>query len=311
MPDPLPVILTALTLLLGACAAPWNDADDPDATLADIPAPAPFVDQRPEPDPASRGVELRLLTVDDSGSRVARALAPYATAPALPDEDLASWRAWGLRWVAVPLADLDALLESQRSVGAIENRWMGEFPRWRALVRAAPLDNDTVRVQDAPARTITGRPRLLARAWTTPRIDDDGRATSRVAIDLALQLVDPDRRTAPGQLAPTQPIDQGQWLGPRPVHLELDGSSALVLVADDPDTDWTSDTFAAPPPGDPGPRAPALRTLGERMLSTRGTGTVAPGDRYVPPRKVLIVLVPRTDPGYALLPADRTQERAP
>lgn len=311
MPNPRSLILTTLALLLSACAAPWDHPEEP-PKLTDIAAPEPFVDQRPDPDPSSRGIEMKLLTVDDSGARVARSLAPYAEQTTIAHDDLQRWRSWGIRWVQIPIEDLDPLLQSQKSVGVIENRWLGEFPRWRALIRAGELSNQTVRVQGSRDRAITGRPRLLARAWTTPRIDDEGRPTSRIAIDLALQLIDPNNRPALGQLAPTQPIDQGSFLGPRPLHLELDDSHALLLVADDPDNTWdTADNPTNTNEQTPGPNAPNLRTLGERMLSTRGSGTVAPGDRYIPPRKVLIILVPNTDPGYTLLPKARAQETTP
>ena len=56
---------------------------------------------------------------------------------------------------------------------------------------------------------------------------------------------------------------------------------------------------------------PHRARLGQRMLSTPGTGIVAPGQRYIAPKKVLIILVPKAGGAYRLLGPTSSAQQAP
>jgi len=266
-----------------------------------------------------RGLELRVLTVDDSEDRVARMLARYQQdLGPLNAEDRKRWNSWGLRLIAVPVVELDALLGSQDLTQAIQVRWMGEFPQWRPVIRTGKIRNDSVRVEDSGStsyRSLAGRPRLLARVWTSPKVSQAG-VEARLNLDLAVQMTQEQKSNQWGEVKLPTAIDEGELINDLKISPILDSSTALVLVGEDPLITWVegidgSDTnpvsIDRSSDGSLGPTAPGSRTLGQQMLSTAGTGYVAPGVRYVPPKKVLIILVPKVGGQYRLLGPTMTQ----
>lgn len=269
--------------------------------------------------PSQRGLELRVLTVDDAGDRVAEALSPFMNDPgAMLIEDRERWGSWGLRWVVVPVDVLDGVLGSLTLTQAAQVRWMGEFPQWRPLIRTGQIRNGTVRVGDglssAHFEELSGRPRLLGRVWTTPEMTgSDVRA--RLHIDLALQMTHEKQDNRWDTPAVQTALDGGVLIDELKMSQVLDSNSALVLVGEDPSIQWLneigSDTVSVSQASDGslGPSAPLARTLGQQMLSTPGTGYVAPGKRYVSPKKVLIVLVPKVGGSYRLLGSSRSPEQ--
>jgi len=274
----------ALAITLGALAL---TACAPGAPRDDAPA------QGPEPAAAAPpGLELRLMNLDDSGDPVAAALAPYDGRAAVLDRSQHdTWRAWGLRWIEVPIDRLDAALSRQRPTRPIESRDLGVFPRWRALIRTGAMRDLPLAQPRGGVREISGRPRLIARAWEFPEITDPGRVDRRLRVEVALQLVPLDRPREP--LTPTRrppEIERGPLIGPGALGVTLDGSTALVLVGVDPAVRWTIDddgTVRVEAPGDAqsvGPGAPDYPSLGAAMLARSGAE----------PRKVLLVLVPRS-----------------
>jgi hypothetical protein len=255
-----------------------------------------------------------VLNVDDSGDRVARAFARYADdAGTMRPQDRERWNQWGLRWVVVPQSELDSILSEMDLTAAIQIRWMGEFPQWRPIIRTGELDNTNIRIGDASApinRTLNGIPRLLARVWTKPELTEEGLQT-KLHLDLAIQL---KRSTAQTNVwrepALLTAIDEGPLIEELTMSQSLDERSALVLVGVDPSMKWDATTQVVQEDSATtgvGPRVPGARTLGQRMLSTPGSGYIAPGVRYNPPKKVLIVLVPRADDNYRILAP--TQQR--
>ena len=274
-------ILGALgALLLGACAAPPEPGPAPGGAAVVPDAPAR----------ADRGIELRLMSADDTAGRVARSLASYDEPAGVLDEgDRALWRAWGLRWIAVPSGEIDALLGAQRPTRAPETRWLGRFPQWRALIRSGAMRGRLVSTPSGSARAVRGRPRLLARAWETPEIRDSG-LTRALRFECALQLVAP--RGAAPTLTPTPrtpEIRRGELYGPGSLGVTLDGDHALVLVGVDPDIVWEPSDGGvrverkdAGDAGSLGPGAPRHPSLGSVMLSRAGAEPV----------RVLLVIVP-------------------
>ncbi len=253
-----------------------------------------------------------MLNVDDSGDRVASILAPYFAlsndgTAAMRPEDRDRWNQWGLRWVVVPQSELDSALGAMDLTSAIQIRWMGEFPQWRPIIRTADLQQRAVRIGDPSApiyRTLDGIPRLLARVWTKPELTEAGLQT-KLHLDLAVQLKSTSSADAVWREPTLQTaIDEGPLIEELTMSQSLDESSALVLIGVDPAMTWDSSrqsTETEPGSSTTGPSTPPTRTLGQRMLSTPGSGYVAPGVRYTPPKKVLIVLVPKTDENYRIL----------
>ena len=260
-------------------------------------------------DAPQRGLELRVLTIDDTGDRVGKALAQYEPEPgAMSAQDKELWRNWGLRWIVIPIEKLDGFIASQDLTKGMELRWMGEFPQWRPLIRTGQINSQSVRIGASDSRTLDGRPSLLARVWTTPEITPDG-VIAKLHLDLGLQMTTPKARS-PWD-APTHPtaLDDGGLIDELSMSQQLDSSHALILVGEDPlirwvDQDGDEDELVSvetPTATSIGPSVPSVRTLGQRMLSTPGTGIVAPGQRYVAPKKVLIILVPKAGGQYRLL----------
>tara|TARA_R110000744_G_scaffold116510_2_gene218001 strand:+ start:1294 stop:2244 length:951 start_codon:yes stop_codon:yes gene_type:complete len=266
---------------------------------------------------SQRGLELRVMTVDDSENRVARSLARYEQSTgSMSNEDIQRWRSWGLRLIVVPIDKLDSILGSQDLTQAAQVRWMGEFPQWRPIIRTGEIHSNTVRVQDSDGaryQTLVGRPRLLARVWTVPEVTDDG-LKARLHMDLAIQMTQPQRSNRWGEIRLPTALDEGDLINELMISPVFDSSSALILVGEDPLVSWgftdEDESFDASSEERTsiGPRTPQARTLGQQMLSTPGTGYVAPGVRYVPPKKVLIVLVPKADGQYRLLGPTTTRK---
>lgn len=257
-----------------------------------------------------RGLELRVMTVDDAGDRVAQALTPFQSDPGPLDEvSREVWRDWGLRWIVVPTKQLDRVLSELTQTQAGQIRWMGEFPQWRPVIRTGKIQNSSVRIGAsafASSRTLSGRPRLLARVWTTPELTDDG-VVARLHLDAALQITEPVAGIA--WKTPTLPtvFDDGPLVDELQVSLLMDPGMSLILVGEDPSIEWSEDQYTETVEVDAsenptlGPSTPKSRTLGQQMLTSDGTGYVAPGKRYVSPKKVLIVFVPKSGGSYRLL----------
>lgn len=267
-----------------------------------------------------RGLEVRVLTVNDTGDRVAEALSMFQHEHGTMDElDRARWNAWGFRWVVVPADRVDSILGMLELTKATQIRWMGEFPRWRPVIRTGELRNETVRIgepNEFQQRSFSGRPRLLARVWTAPEVTDEG-VLARLHLDLAIQISDSSSRSS-GWEAPKfrTAMDDGYLIEELKMSQSLDSSSAIILVGEDPSVRWldpenqSSSSVVVNDQSPIGPRSGEARTLGQRMLSAPGTGYVEPGKRYVSPKKVLLVIVPKAGGSFRLLgPSSPTQSQ--
>jgi hypothetical protein len=308
--------IAALAVVLSACSSSGSNVSKGDPARLNT-----QIEANGSASPSQRGLELRVLTVDDSENRVAQALSRYESSLSMLDRDsLKRWRSWGLRLLVVPIDQLDSVLASQDQIQASQIRWMGEFPDWRPIIRTGEIHNSLVRVKNETSeeyQTLAGRPRLLARIWSIPEVSESG-ITAMLHLDLAIQMTQLKRSNRWGEIKLPTALDEGGLVEELKISTLLDSSSALILVGVDPSYRWVlsddTDQVSLVHNDDSatGPRPPRARTLGQQMLSTPGTGYVAPGMRYVPPKKVLIVLVPKAGGQYRLLgPTAQREDRRP
>lgn len=239
---------------------------------------------------AASGVRVIVAQVDDlpsSGSDAAKAgpvpslavlLAKYAGEPSPVDGAMVNaWRGSGLRIVAVPRADVEALQNSFNVVGPLENRWLGQVPQWVEVAHSPEIGLPlTMRLDNGPITVSQGTLRLLLRAWIAPVPGGETRTARGV---LQLEMV-PDLRPprATGSLI-FDPVDHAE-AAPIPfwrlqMQAALDGEQALLIVPEEPDANWndaTETTSGLTPGRGPnaksplGPSVPPAPTLGELLL---------------------------------------------
>jgi hypothetical protein len=283
----------------------------------------------PEPEPArmiepniedlsaaEEGLEIIVWTTNDPDHRVGRALREFAeSAPPVPTEDAARWARVGLRLVAVPAQDLESLLSACPPVSPLQRQRFGQIPAWTPLVRGPQLPESLIGPDGRPMPG--GRPRVIARSWIEPQITENERRDV-VRTELGVQIEHARRQnllTDPGMERTI--ADEGHVLHALLTTHIGQGRSAMVLVAENPETDWNElPEPAAPPPESatdsptessgtdgsvqdpslPAPPAaaspPRQRTLGEWMLSSPAF-PAQDGRPAIPPRKVFIVFLPR------------------
>lgn len=191
---------------------------------------------------STRGLEIRLWVVDDTDWSSARMLMPYQDDPNdIFDDAIAGvWADWGFRLVALPIEQVQGFLDALTPVQPSNVQWLGEFGRWRAIVRAGELPTSRVRVGDRSVEIEQGRPRLIARSWVEPMLIDDG-VIPAVRVDLGLQIENKKRRADPRLLGVEQERmieDVGPVLDELMLSMLLDGSHAVVLVGEAPDVLW-------------------------------------------------------------------------
>lgn len=255
---------------------------------------------------AEEGLEIIVWTADDAGERVGLALRDFAEAPPPVEPEVARrWREAGLRLIAVPPHELDALLVRCPPVSPIQRHRFGQFPRWTPLVRGPRTPPGLTDPDGLPLQA--GRPRLIARSWVEPDLSL-GRHRRVVRTELAVQI-EGERRTGLYTDPPAERsiADAGPVLAAlRAAHLGV-GDEALVIVAESPLVDW-SELPEPPPPGaetpadgadaapeDAKPEQAPPRSLGEWMLSSPRIPAER-GRASIPPRKVFVVLLPRLRP---------------
>lgn len=274
----------------------------------------------PEPEPArmiepsienlsaaEEGLELIVWTANDPDHRVGRALRDYAeSVPPVPPEDAARWARLGLRLIAVPAEDLESLLLTCPPVSPLQRQRFGQVPRWTPLVRGPQLPDALPGPDGRPLPG--GRPRLIARSWVEPQITG-GVRRDVVRTELGVQIEHARRQTMLADPEIERSIaDEGHILHALLTTHVGTGREALLLVAENPDTNWAELPQPAPTPvpssdaddpaedaprtPPPAPAPPRQRTLGEWMLSS--PSIPAQGDRpTIPARKVFVVFLPR------------------
>ncbi len=330
---PGPGLVLALTLLLGACrggggapeaahtrAAPieaaggvvrgadtglelWSvvvvssRAREPGAPtpLEGVGPPAPPTEEASTPTPTP----AEPLRVTDLRPDLAELLAPYADRPVpLGETERARWRAAGLRLVAVPLAELDALREGLRAAGPVQRQWLGEIPRWTDIV-AGPVSRERRAIELEGHRLVLGpgRLRLLARCWVAPGDDGADGPEAVLRLEIAPQhvpiLSDRERlaREAGLHERPSGE-DEGVVFRRLTVALSLREGEAYLIVPESPSVEWGGPGPGVPGP-DVGPPASGIPSLGEAMLTTWRAGRID--------ARAIVALVPRVPESFRLI----------
>ena len=315
-----------------------------EAALAD-PDPIERVQDATLSDPDARqGLEVRLLVVDDTNydaPRVLNAFAQQSDSTDVIDPTLARiWSEWGFRFIPVPIERLDEALGKLTPVRPMSVQWLGEFGAWRPLVRTGNNNQTRVRVGESSRAIEPGRPRLIARSWSMPRLTE--RAVERVLrLDLGIQIESSNDKAfalLPDQRQRTID-DQGAVLNELLSTITLQPDHALVIVGEAPGTDWSQlpepQPIAPPQPQNDDeqpigpapqddrapdaaaqkervpfstprsaaiePREPTLRSLGELMLVAPGSRLMQRGQTRETPMRVVIVLVPSVRGEFRLL----------
>lgn len=354
-------VLCAAVLCAGGCSSGGADASDGIEFSPGNNAPAPI-------DSAStRGLEVRLWVVDDTDWSAARLLADQA-GTLIDEQTRARWADWGFRLVAIPVDEVDGLLEGLRPVQPINVQWLGEFGKWRAIIRTGSLRTETVRVGQRAVQVDQGRPRLIARSWIEPMLTSAD-VVPGLRLDFGVQIESKDRKSYAARLRDEGYLgvtrertieDNGPVFDELLMSMMFDGSQALVILGEAPETNWNdlpepvslivvddSDNHVdpenpkneeAPPklspafgPGgdDQGgyrevpadrdeqasfdgstsrgrqahePSKPMGKTLGELMLMSDGSRIVQAGKTRIIPKRVIVVLIPRVEGGFRLVP---------
>ncbi len=267
------------------------------------------VTERPEPVVvgASIGLEVRRVVVESAGGRIGLALGPHADrATGIDPSMMGRLRAAGLRAVAVPVDQLEMTLGSLRTIGTMQQEWLGQLHFWTPLLVGPTLNERYTTVEGGIVELDPGRLRLMARAYLVPRTHDapeGAQVDAALRVELMPQHEQAERRYFSSIIEPRTRTfqDDGLLFHRLRFTVDLVGSHALVIVPEDPRFDWeqlntaanspapTRDTMTGPtdlPPDqtpDPapihptvtttpglsrlaGPEEPAPRSLGEQML---------------------------------------------
>jgi hypothetical protein len=331
---------------------------------------------------ATRGLEVRLLVVDDTDWAGPRGLLAYLDDPAQSSADaqsnpidaktIARWNDWGYRVLALPIDQVDGFLGGLRPIQPTNVQWLGEFGNWRAVVRAGELKVTRVRVGDGSVKVDPGKPRLIARAWVEPMLTDTD-VVPALRLDLGMQIEAIGEQVTRRRNTRLFEIDREHSIAEEGTLIEdlffsamLDGSQAIVLMGEAPGVDWhdladlivdadlfqeeaddeqpskSEDSVFGPDGGtsseqadkadtdqsestspardvDGGrarrgptvnqPSKPMGQSLGELMLTSPGSRVVRLNQARKIPKRVIVVLIPRVEGGFSLLPRTSSPAR--
>ncbi len=264
------------------------------------------------------GLMSEIWVVRDPDERIARALAPF-------DDGWESagavgrWRRSGLRLVRVPLEQLRALRSSLTTGGQVSVRPLGEVPAWTEFFEGQDLSEGGVRLDSGFVPLDPGRPRLLVRAWSEPRIDG-GEVVGQIRVEMVPQHHLGSRDSRQIQFVPIQEtpvVDEGLVFERLLLSLPVRTGEAYLVVGEAPEVDWhrlieePAEPEAETPAGKSDsttsdgevsgdvrfPRSPgSMRpTLGEALLNA-ASYTVGSRDE-----RAVIVLIPPAPAPYSLL----------
>jgi hypothetical protein len=321
------VWIAAAACLPGGCASDKSKTA-PDGDVAAIDSP----DARPRMPSAdvlrerltgtNNGLELRRWTVIDAPDRVMNVLTAHADGAAADQDVVDRLKRNGLRFVRVPVSEVDALVAELGGATIDRNEWHGQVYDWRPLMEQ-PIDQRgiAVAIDGRVRRFDRGEFRVLIRAWTVQM--EDGPY-------LHLEVLPQHRIARAGdlrRLLGEEPSDAGESFATLALDLQLEATFAYVLVSESPQIDWPTldrpaevnaalgqnalelggagvdgepepeitaakTAPAAPrpprpsrvgPPGDVGPEAGAPMTLGEMLLPLSES----------PPMRQVMVFVPK------------------
>lgn len=254
------------------------------------------------------GVGFEIVPVRDASPTIASVLGAYETRPVPGDPALLyRWRLAGLRVVAIPIEEVDEVLDLLVRAGTGDERQWTQVPNWSPIVAGPWEESEVVGTGERVARVGEGRTRLLARAWFEPWIGDGGLETT-----MRLEFVPQRERPRAGRTlspidAPGRPggeADAGPVFNELALTLRASGDEAYVIVGAREDEDWSvhdrdavaedGDLSAGGEPAGVGPSVPRVRVVGESMLIDPG-GVIEEEDtvRVRTPARVLVVIRPR------------------
>lgn len=217
----------------------------------------------------AEGLDAAWWIVDDSNhdrttfESLPQALLPYVKRPTgLSDEQQLAWRANGLRVIAVPVEDLDALHDRLRTFGKAREQFLGIIPEWTSLGSGHSfLAPWTLNLDNGPLDLPAGQVRLLCRAWLVPDeppldpspknvVDASGMAA---ALHMELLPQHQEASSTRWSLAQTYGLDKrptnesaGLTFPRLALTLNTKGVDALLIVPELPEVEW-----APLPPGTP------------------------------------------------------------
>jgi hypothetical protein len=294
--------LAALT----ACGASTNKPASPGAS----PIAGPVLNE-------PKGLEIRQWPVDDATDSIARALAPYESADSPLDARTRDrLRRAGLRVTVVPAADLEAIQQTLRLAGRLDQQSAREFLEW-SLIASGPQWNALATfITDRGSLALpSGRFAIFTRAWVAPGEFSQTDAPAKLRLDLMTRhLEEGSERPSFEDLLKPQTrrtlADAGARVEALDLSTELGPDQALILVPEYPDREWTDlarlpNYIESEPeqrleiegkPADPtaGPKVPPPPTLAHGLLSNAT-------DRGEPTRKLVLVLVARPPREFRLL----------
>jgi hypothetical protein len=277
--------------------APDQGATDPAGTPperggdARDAAPKPPKPSRtpPRPDPI-------VYAFDDGRSDIEDVLGPYLDRPVpLPAEILERWRTSGLRAIAVPREDLDALEQRLRLSGQVNRQWLGQVTAWADIAQGPwRPDRTTVKVEEQDVQLPPGRLRLSMRCWSIPpeRESDSGVLRLELTPELEPYRTEQDRLLVAAGLAPARESAPAPFERLR-LSATISTTDAILILPERIHADWTAPPQLQSPLGGP-PPMPDNPSLGEAMLER------PPGDLGARARAVL-VLIPTPGDKFELL----------
>lgn len=277
---------------------------------------------------------------------LAAVLAPFESAASpISAATRELWRRNGLRIVAVPRDEIEGIRSRLLFAGPSQEQTHGQLFSWSPLAVGASWQGEArLLLDNGPLELPAGRLRLIARCWVVPGKPAPGVAgvPARLNLELVPQHEELRRNrdlfeaaarardtvggeVVSGETVPDLATGELRWREPGAakdlredglvfsrlaLSAELDGSACLIIVAELPNSDWSSlRTPAEPDATRPGgaaegesdaeddagqtTMAPALSTIGEAMLTDRFSATGG--------RRLVVVLEPGVPDRFRLM----------
>lgn len=284
------LLIPALLAALAGCSGPAPSR------------PAEGTPARPAALSHEIGIEANVWRVVAVGGPTLQSLADYAEQVA-QNSELERWSESGLRLIEIPIELVVTLEAGLPHVDAVRRHWLGQPTRWSRLASAPSPAPPSDLLSPGP-----GRVELLTRCWAEPGL----RSGQGFRVELAVAWSPASARSASGReqipdlylsrhipvgralaIVPAAPGEDWSPLEPAPPG-EGEPGPDIEREHDPEDEGVAALPAPAPAPGpdrdDPaGPILPSPPSVGERMLMT----PAVLGDRPVPARRDVFVLVPR------------------
>lgn len=256
---------TIVATLAGCGSSPSSPTDD-DRSTPDTPA-------------AFKGLRLSSWTLDDRTATTGKGPTPAELAFARIESHaqrpvplgagaVDAWRREGLRVVAIPRSEADALRAELKLAGPLQQQFFGEVLRWTAVHAGAESEFALLLDQPGgPLRLNAGELRLLARAFVVPGAPaDDGGVRAAMRLDLAVQHFDPTivRPDSVDLSASRRPNieEQGTILRSLSTSAVLDGTDVIIILTQPRGAEQLSEPAEAQ-----GPVPATLPRVGDALLT--------------------------------------------